>query len=157
MGTQEYYRTDSTDSTVTMLKPEKESVVEITEKKTKYLLRRECSTLWMSVTVGIAILLVIVSDIALFMHFTAAISKVQTQGMWDKLHCLQIINTMGGVSPDAEFDLDEFNKKESCQKLISSITSYVTQVAGSVIQREKELGKCGDLFIVVVVVSRLIK
>ncbi|XP_063289520.1 tumor necrosis factor ligand superfamily member 10-like [Pelobates fuscus] len=139
MGTQEYYRTDSTDSTATMLKPEKESVVEITEKKTKYLLRRECSTLWMSVTVGIAILLVIVSDIALFIHFTAAISKVQTQGMSNELHCLQIINTMGGESIDAEFDLDEFNIKEPCQKLISSIKSYVTQVTGSVIQRENEL------------------
>ncbi|KAM8952849.1 tumor necrosis factor ligand superfamily member 10-like [Pelodytes ibericus] len=136
MGTQEYYRTESSDSTTSMLRAEKrnESGLE-TEERGPVI--KQPNPLWLLVTAGFICVLMVVSSIWLFVHFSTAISKlkVETQGMSEELRCLQIINTM---SDHVEFDLDGLILKDSCHKLVNSIKSYVTQVTETAIQREKQ-------------------
>uniref|UniRef100_A0A8C5PHR7 Tumor necrosis factor ligand superfamily member 10 n=1 Tax=Leptobrachium leishanense TaxID=445787 RepID=A0A8C5PHR7_9ANUR len=137
MEHKDYFRSDSATSTAAMLVPQNGTVVEVNEMKRKCPVKRS-RTLGLSVAMGIIVVVVLVSDLALFIHFSMVISKGQTQGMSEELRCLQLVNSMGGFSDDSEIDLDGLTLKDSCQKLVSSLKSYVTQVTENIIHREKE-------------------
>ncbi|XP_053329530.1 tumor necrosis factor ligand superfamily member 10-like [Spea bombifrons] len=136
-GTQQYYRTESSDSAASMLRAGREEGG--TDTDTKGRERRECNPFWLPGAIGLILVLQIACTTGLFVYFSVSVSKikVETQGMSEELRCLQIINTMGRVSDNVEFDPDEFSLKESCQKLVNSIKSYVTQVTESAMQRTK--------------------
>ncbi|KAM4696084.1 tumor necrosis factor ligand superfamily member 10-like [Rhinophrynus dorsalis] len=136
LETQHYYRTDSNDSAASMLRKgdgEENSL----EPEVKGPVRRECNPLWLAVGITLILALQVASTTGLFVYFSMSISKLQaeTQGISEELRCLQIVNRMEDASDPMEFDPDGITLSESCQKLASSIKSYVTQVTENTMHR----------------------
>ncbi|XP_075040752.1 tumor necrosis factor ligand superfamily member 10-like isoform X2 [Mixophyes fleayi] len=134
-GTQQYYRTDSSDSAATMLRAGDGEVC-CKEPGEKGLLRREICPLWLLVALAFVVLQVACCT-GLYIYFSGSISKLkaQTQGMSEELRCLQTINRMEDISDPLEFERDGLILSESCQKLARSIASYVTRVTENAIQK----------------------
>ncbi|KAG8448084.1 hypothetical protein GDO86_015249 [Hymenochirus boettgeri] len=133
---QHFHRTDSSESKETML-PRAELEGSDSEAGEKRERRRQWNPLWLAVGTVFIVALQVASTTGLYVYFTMSISKLkaQTRGISEELRCLQIINKMEDVSDPIEFDLDGLILNESCQKLASSIKSYITQVTESIVQR----------------------
>ncbi|KAM4662383.1 tumor necrosis factor ligand superfamily member 10-like isoform 1-T1 [Discoglossus pictus] len=133
-GTQHYFRTESTDSATSMIQAgdREESG---SKPGQKLHAKRDCGRSWLPVAITFILALQVACTTGLFVYFSMSISKLkaETQGTSEELRCLQIINTMGDLSDPLEYDLDGITLNDSCQKLSSSIKSYVTQVTESVI------------------------
>ncbi|XP_053554955.1 tumor necrosis factor ligand superfamily member 10 [Bombina bombina] len=133
-STQQYYRSESSESATTMLRVgDREESSSGTGEKNRP--RRECNPMLLAVAVTFILALQVACTTGLFVYFSMSISKLkaQTQGTSEELRCLQIINSMGDMSDPVESDLDGLILNESCQKLTSSIKSYVTQVTENII------------------------
>lgn len=133
---QQYYRTDSSDSAACMMPPQGgKKQEEDPEKEGATKARKKCSPVWPATAVMAILALQIASTTGLFVYFTMSISKLkaQTQGTSEELKCLHFINSLEEMADSTETGLHELLLNEPCQRMASSIRSYVSMVTENVI------------------------
>ncbi|XP_074864272.1 tumor necrosis factor ligand superfamily member 10-like [Carettochelys insculpta] len=128
---QQYFRSDSSDSSACMMGPGAGHREEPGLGKRR---KQPCSPVWVAMAVMSLLALQIASTTGLFVYFTMSIAKLkaQTQGSPEELKCLQLINKLQEVP-----DLEELIGNQSCLKLANGIKSYVTMVTENIIRRSE--------------------
>ncbi|XP_062998026.1 tumor necrosis factor ligand superfamily member 10-like [Elgaria multicarinata webbii] len=131
-ASQQYFRSDSSDSAARMLgTPDAEAPARAEKRRPK----KRCSPVWLAVAAMAILALQIASTTGLFVYFTMSIAKLkaQAQGSSEELRCLLLLNRQQELS-----DLEELIGSRSCLKLAGSIKEYVTMVTENVIRKSAQ-------------------